>query len=268
MPDRNGVIAAAIITTIGAIIVAIIGGLFLLIHTPSSQNTSSTPVPPFKPTEPSTPIPQFNPTESSTPSVVATSSVSDDTDFSRRLTELHLSQIWSDSLSNQSAELWDDDQTYCTFQNGAYQVTHPDNVTQTCYAKHSPLPLNHFAFEAQMTILDGNSGGILFGDKQGVQYYFTLDYNGYYTLFYHPQTNAPSFPCTTYCTKPGIAVTGYHHPNLLGIIVNGTHIEMYINRHLIYSVEGVNIPNTGTVGLLAVNKGQSTVQFQNAKVWS
>ena len=75
------------------------------------------------------------------------------------------------------------DQGYCTFTGGSYHSIIPlDGTFHSCLA--SSLDFSNFAFEVQMTILSGNTGGIVFRASRATThfYYFLVDRNGNYQL--------------------------------------------------------------------------------------
>src|SRR5260370_14184167 len=164
-----------------------------------------------------------------------------------------------------------EEEVYCTFGSGSYRVTTQPNAPTECLAQKASVPLQSFAFEIQMTITSGYSGGLLFGSMQGVRYRFYVDHNGYYTLFHHTPTQGEPIVCDTSANivcLSSVFKTGYDQTNTLGVIVQGSQIDLYINQHLVFHTSSNDLPNSGTVGVLAVyfNRG-SEGAFYDAELW-
>jgi eukaryotic-like serine/threonine-protein kinase len=179
--------------------------------------------------------------------------------------------IISDPLSdNSKGYQWEtkpDSGGVCAFTGGAYQVTETSLQTvEYCPAYQTDIHDN-FVYEVQMSIVQGDVGGLLFRDNtDGKSYYFRCSAGGYYTLAYYAD-NAPDRKDILQGSTPALN-TGYNQSNLLAVKVQGGNISLYANRQLIDQID-VGTYGDGYIGVFANDKTNPTVViYNNAKVWS
>ena len=160
---------------------------------------------------------------------------------------------------------WDEN-TNCAFTGGTYHAIAPDpRYSDYCIASSSDF--NDFAFEAQMTILKGDAGGVIFRveNTNPNQYYnFSIRQDGAYYL---EAVNGSGGPTLTQGSSPAIK-QGLNQTNLIAVVAQGTNIALYVNHQLLGNVTDSTY-SRGPVGLFAVVYTQPTeVAFSNAKVWT
>lgn len=136
----------------------------------------------------------------------------------------------------------------------------------TCPAK---ALFKNFAFTVDMTIQQGNCGGIVFRDDTttGKQYYFRVCHDGTATFMkagaYYQSSNTLSRPITSTSMH-----TGLMKNNQLTVLAQGNQHSLYINGTLITTIQDSDF-SQGTIGVTAEDINSITeVRYQNARVWT
>jgi hypothetical protein len=161
----------------------------------------------------------------------------------------------------------DTDEGTCRFRSGAYYI---DTATSD-YIEYCTGAATHFSnyiFQVQMTILKGDRGGLSFlvNSAQKTVYYFGIGQDGSYVLDYFRGEDGTNI---LKGNASALVHLGLNHPNVIGVSVMGSHVDLYVNMQLLIhlSVPGY-FPN-GSIGLAAQDKISPTeVVFHDAKVWS
>jgi hypothetical protein len=151
------------------------------------------------------------------------------------------------------------DQGYCTFTGGSYHSSIPVAGTfHSCLA--SSQDFSNFAFEVQMNIISGNTGGIVFRANRATThfYYFLVDRNGNYHLQVYYDSNG------NYTLLASGSATPLRGNDLIGVVAQGSTISLYVNRQL---VKQINDP-TYTHGQVGVFALAGEASFSNARVWT
>lgn len=155
----------------------------------------------------------------------------------------------------------------CQFANASYQVT----ATNPNYFIYCPdhTPFINFVFEVQMTITQGDCGGVVFRDTKGIlgySYLFEVCQDGTYSLaLFHNNDN----PQALIPSQPSTAIhKGHFQINTIAVVANGPQLTLYVNYQNV-GQKSDNTYNGGEVGVVAYPVSQSTgVIYQDAKVWS
>jgi len=178
--------------------------------------------------------------------------------------------VFSDPLSDNSKGVsWAQDPINCSFMGGAYHVKAPDpHFYDDCLAVDSNY--TNFAFEAQMQIMKGDGGGLIFRDQDTPQAYrnYTLDMfqDGSYDLYI---VNASGATILTSGNSSAIK-QGVGQSNLVAVVAQGNTITVYINHQQIASITDSTY-NHGKIGFEATANGTNghatEVVFSNARVW-
>ena len=148
----------------------------------------------------------------------------------------------------------------CTFTGGSYQVA---ASSQLSYCLSVASKFSDFVFEVQMSIFQGDEGGIVFraDGNLGNYYLFHTDMGGAYALDVY-SNQAP-----VHRLNAGIVQIDLHQQAVIGISAIGSTITLYINRKQVASVND-NSYSQGEVGVAALSGGNPTVvTFSNARVW-
>jgi serine/threonine protein kinase len=173
--------------------------------------------------------------------------------------------IYSSTMAANDAYQWTEgglSSGNCSFSGGAYHIKSVKALPSIweCIADQSSL--TDFVFQTQITITEGDSGGVFFratsnkGNPNAV-YFFSIDKEGVYSLLVAP--NPWNLLLLHSSTK---IATGLNHPNLLTVIAQGTSIYLYINRHYVGSVTD----STATRGYLGFFAASTHARTFNAPV--
>lgn len=207
-------------------------------------------------------------TTSTTGSHTSSATTSQSTPYPPPNATLIINDPLSDNSMGNQWETKPDAGGVCAFTGGVYEVTETaQRIIEYCPAYHSDIHDN-FVYEVQMTIVQGDVGGLLFRDNTGGKsYYFRCSADGHYTLAYYGD-NAPDTMMIIVQGFSSAFQSGYNQPNLLAVKVQGGSISLYVNRLLITQTD-VGTYGDGYIGVFATDKTNRTVvRFSNAKVWS
>jgi hypothetical protein len=153
----------------------------------------------------------------------------------------------------------------CGFSGGAYHMSLSVKGFGYCGPKANGLVFSNLAFEANITILQGDYAGIWFryGQSQGTRYLFFMDTQGDYGittdendhLSYLRQGNRPA------------AFRLGHQTNLLAIVAIGKTIAMYVNHQFLASTTDTSYQQ-GQIGVFAqgINGGFDIIA-SDVRVW-
>ncbi len=168
--------------------------------------------------------------------------------------------VLSDPLVAPDNNQWDSFPNSCIFQDRSYHLlnTHPGTFN---ICKEEANTFCNFAFQAEMTIISGDGGGLIFRLADGAMERFRVSSNGSYD-FVDPAPNGP------YGISDAVH-QGLGKSNILTSIAQGSTIDIYINGQHIGNLQHSQSPACGQIGFLALDFSQSAdVQFSNVKVWN
>jgi len=182
--------------------------------------------------------------------------------------------VINDPLSdNSQGHDWNDlmASTYaCSFSNGAYHAlqTLKDWFT-TCFAEHAGLVLRNFTFQVQMSIVNGDCGGLAFrGNPTEVAFYFfRACVDGTYDLrLFTDNTNQGARTLisqkSTSALIPGLNVT-----NTLAVVAQNAQLTLYINQQKVATINDTSYAS-GKIAVVASSLSNPTqAAFTNAIVW-
>lgn len=156
----------------------------------------------------------------------------------------------------------------CHFTGGAYQVDETKLGTAEYCPAYNTSFASPFAYEVQMTITQGELGGMLVQDNtHGISYYLRFRQNGDYdVVYYDNSSHKAQGPLVASNASP--FHTGYNQSNLIAMVVRGSSIDLYVNNQYINSVS-IRDYGSGYIGVFVNDKGNPTeAVFRNAKVWT
>jgi len=176
------------------------------------------------------------------------------------------------SLTAQDAYNWDVNNTTdgggCGFNAGTYHSTlFSKNFYFPCFAHASNF--SNFAFQVQMTINQGDEGGLVFRSNSNTdlaQYYlFSITQTGGYRL----EVSKDSTHNTSLAQDTSTAIkTGTGQLNTLTVVAKGSTLYLYINKQYVGSASDSTY-SAGVLGVFASNASTTTdVSFSNAQVWA
>ena len=152
----------------------------------------------------------------------------------------------------------------CSFTGEKYHI----NVLQTniyfaCTSRVSNF--SNFVYEVQMTIVQGDRGGIIFRSDGNNFYYFRIGNDGTYSLDIYKDNSDQH----TLISSSNSAINiGHNQSNLIAAVANGSNIVLYVNNQRIDSVTDSAF-SQGQIGVAASDNSHLTeVVFSNAKVWT
>jgi len=152
----------------------------------------------------------------------------------------------------------------CLFSGDAYHVTAARDLNRSCIATGSSF--TNFAFEVQMSILIGSTGGMSFRADPIHGYLLLIHVDGGYELEYLG-TSSPLLLARG--TTPALK-EGTNQPNVVAVVAQGNNLDLYINhQHIVHVRDGHR--SSGQIGLVADASGAagpSEVGYRNMQVWS
>ncbi len=153
----------------------------------------------------------------------------------------------------------------CQFKSGAYHVIENKRFVNGCTP--STPDYSNFAFEAQMTVLQGYCGGLAFRSDPNLEslYYFEVcaDRNYYFAVYQNHKLIKTLIKNTSTAIHLGL-----NQSNLVAVVANGSHIDLYVNNQKINSVTDTTYTQ-GRFFLIADNYGNQTeVSFNKMRLWT
>lgn len=174
--------------------------------------------------------------------------------------------VLDDSLRDNSHDYSWDERGGCQFPGDGYHVaTAVKNYTFFCNA--FARKFSNFIFESQMMILEGDSGGLIFraNADNSTFYYFRINQSGYYMLIIYTGHTSPAILADGTISS---FHTGWHQSNLIAVLVNDGHIDLYANHEHVTGLTD-DTYRQGQIGVAAStgSGGPVEVVFTNAKLW-
>jgi len=163
---------------------------------------------------------------------------------------------------------WDVNTGGCQFSAGGYLARETQQGHfQYCTARTTDF--SNFAYQAQMTMINGDFGGLIFRANAvtGQYYYFRIGRDGSYILIrYVDNQNIHAQVLTAGVAS--IVRTNLNQSNLIAVVVRSSTIDLYINHQYITTVHD-NTYSHGQIAVVAEDEGNSTgVLFRDVKVWA
>jgi hypothetical protein len=160
----------------------------------------------------------------------------------------------------------------CQFVNGMYYQIHqlPSNKFYPCVndGPNGHDIYSNFAFEVNMTITQGDCGGLTIRDNGDTSnaYVFQVCQNGSYS-FDKYVSNSNSTNLKQKNNSPAIN-QGTGQSNVIAVVANGSTLDLYVNGQKIDSTSDPSY-SRGNIGLIAeAISNETTVTYQEAKVWT
>jgi hypothetical protein len=176
----------------------------------------------------------------------------------------------NDTLARNGALNWDEVDSAssggCVFAGGTYHVKQLNKgYFRPCFAQSSNF--SNFTLQVQMTILSGDSGGIVFrADSQSAKaYILEFGTDGSYQLYMYVDNTGNN--ANTLLTSFSSAIKGQNQPDLLTLIARGSQMTLFVNKQYVDTVSD-NTYKSGLIGLLAYYKSTPTeVAFSSLQIW-
>ena len=176
--------------------------------------------------------------------------------------------VLNDPLSNNNIgynwETTPDADGVCQFIGGAYQVSERAYDTREYCPAYNTNFGSNFAYQVQMTIVQGDLAGLIFQDAAHQEsYYWRFRQDGSYDLVLYQTATSPTLATGTDLSFN----TGYNQSNRLQVIVTNNSILLFVNDQFVKRVDISNY-GQGYIGVFVKDRGNPTeAVFSNAKVW-
>jgi transcriptional regulator with XRE-family HTH domain len=178
--------------------------------------------------------------------------------------------VFFDPLSQEDGNRWSSYSTSstggaCQFTGGAYHVSQQKGYFAWCGTQGT---FSNFAFEVQLTITQGDCGGMLFwGDDDGHYYDLQVCENGTCQVFRYLDNTGLNVH-TLFSSRSSAIHTGQGHQNKIAMVSNGSIMTFYVNEQQINQVQDSSY-TSGKIALIADPQfGHATdVAYSNARLW-
>ena len=174
----------------------------------------------------------------------------------------------NDALTNTNTHGWTI-ANECALTGDGYHVTEAQKGFFTpCDTQNGNY--TNFAFQVQMRILKGDSGGLIFRSNADVTkfYIFLVGQDGTYSFYYYPDTSGKNVKTLAQGTS-NLVQAGINKTNSLTVIVQGSQFALYINGKYLDSANDNGPAGGGVIGVVSSSlTNQTEVVFSQAKVWT
>jgi hypothetical protein len=156
----------------------------------------------------------------------------------------------------------------CAYTGGAYDSSMPTKgYFQPCYAQAPTF--SNFAYQVQMTIKQGDEGGILFRATPANSkfYLFRITQSGAYDLFVYID-NQGTHAKNLLSNSTTLFKQGVNQPNTITVVASGSNLYFYINGQYLDGISNSTL-TSGKIGVFGESYTNPTdVAFSNAQVWT
>jgi len=179
----------------------------------------------------------------------------------------------NDPLTNPAISSWNatlqSDTGYCDFADGAYHVVAPQ--ANDVFPCSRPGTFSNFAFQVQMRIIKGDTGGIYFRsdahNHKGYGYRAVIEQTGIYLIsMFSDETRHAQVLVAGHL--PSTFKTGLNQTNLVTLIALGKSFYLYVNKQIV-TIAHDSTYNIGLIALMAgsVDSDGTDVAFNAAQLW-
>ncbi|HEY6286649.1 MAG TPA: family 16 glycoside hydrolase, partial [Ktedonobacteraceae bacterium] len=274
--QRRGNRTGLIIGVVVLVLVIIVGGVLAVSHLGTlGSSTSATPtVAPAQATEATqahataTAVTAITATAQAQASATAAVIAANPNPYTPGLGKLVLIDPLSD---NSKGYAWDasvhTDGT-CAFSGGSYHSsTQKTQFFYLCTAEVTDF--SNFAFEVQLTVLQGDCGGMVFraDSNTGKLYFFEVCQDGTYLFSRYLDFTGNNVKDLAGGSSAAI-MTGLNQANVIAVVAQGSTLSVYVNKQKVASASDSTFSH-GQIGLFAdANSHPTEVAFNNVKVWT
>lgn len=155
----------------------------------------------------------------------------------------------------------------CQFSKGAYHISQPvKGYYAPCRANGI---FSNFAFEVQVTIIQGDCGGVMFRDDGNSHFYiFSICEDGGSRLMKYVD-NGGTDETTLWTDWSPLIHTGLGQQNTIAVIASGSTMTFYANKQQITQVQDSSY-TSGILSLFAFPglRHPTEVVYRNARLWT
>jgi hypothetical protein len=274
--QRRGNRTGIIIGVVALVLVIIVGGVLAVSHLGTQgSSTSATPtVAPAQATEAAqahattTAISALTATAQAQASATASVIAANPNPYTPGSGQLALIDPLSDNSKGYAWDASTHTDGTCAFSGGAYHSSTPKTqFFYVCAAETTDF--SNFAFEAQMKILQGDCGGMIFRaeSKSGKLYFLEVCQDGTYLFSRYLDYTGNNVKDLAGGSSAAIT-TGLNQSNVIAAVAQGSTLSIYVNKQKIASASDSTFSH-GQIGLFADGNSHPTeVAFNNVKVWT
>jgi len=156
----------------------------------------------------------------------------------------------------------------CQFKGNSLHVTQTKSPNYY-YCTASTEDYTNATFEVQMTIIQGDCGGITFRINASTNqlYFYRVCVGGTYDLYLYASSSGNSARNLLKSSSAAIN-KGVNQSNLLAVVTNGSQIDLYVNKQKVNSISDPTYKQ-GLFGVVANSlSGPTEVTYSNARVWA
>jgi hypothetical protein len=156
----------------------------------------------------------------------------------------------------------------CQFKANSLHVTQSKSPNYF-YCTASTEEYTDATFEVQMTIIQGDCGGITFRVSSAANklYFYRVCVDGAYDLYLYVDSSGDTARTLLKSSSPVIH-KGVNQANLLAVVTNGSQIDLYANKQKIDSLSDPTYKQ-GLFGVTANSlTGTTEVAYSNARIWT
>jgi serine/threonine protein kinase len=156
----------------------------------------------------------------------------------------------------------------CQFKSNSLHVTQTKSPN-FYYCTASTENYADATFEVQMTILQGDCGGITFRANPSANqlYFYRVCVDGRYDLYLYVSSSG-STARTLIQSSSSLINKGVNQSNLLAVVTNGNQVDLYANKQKIDSISDPTYKQ-GLFGVVANSLSTTTeVAYSNARIWA
>ncbi len=177
------------------------------------------------------------------------------------LSDNSLGYFWGEATDSGGAS--------CGFSKGAYDVLLSQQHNYR-YCPASTTNFRNFAYEVQMTIVQGDASGIIFrvNDTNHTFYFFNVQSQGDYALVVSNGVRTNILASGNVSDTSITFNSGLAQANMLGVVAMNSQITLYVNHQSVATLTDTTY-NQGEVGVAVLDNNNPTeAVFTNAKVWT
>ncbi len=156
----------------------------------------------------------------------------------------------------------------CQFKANSLHVTQSKSPNYF-YCTASTEEYTNATFEVQMTMIQGDCGGITFRASSTANklYFYRVCVDGAYDLYLYIDSSGNTARTLLKSTSPVIH-KGVNQANLLAVVTNGSQIDLYVNKQKVDSINDTTYKQ-GLFGVVANSlTGTTEVAYSNARIWT
>jgi serine/threonine protein kinase len=154
----------------------------------------------------------------------------------------------------------------CDFVDGAYHSRAQVGYFSSCYA--AATNFTDLAFQVEMTIISGTSGGIIFRGQTSGTYNFYVNTDGTYNLLKINDNGQSLIPTPLRSGSSAAIHTGLNQMNVLTVVTHGSTFYLYVNKQFVNTASDDSY-KSGEIGVGANSSDTSGTEavFRNVQVW-